>query len=55
MFVRCVWPKHGDVHSVFMVCDGHMGVASAAHCVDTLPGLLGQLLPQHLPDWHSER
>jgi hypothetical protein len=55
VFVRNVTPVLGDVHSVFMVCDGHMGVGAANHCVTHMPGLLSQLLPQHLPDWTVNR
>jgi hypothetical protein len=36
-----------------MVCDGHQGAGAANHCVEHMPGLLGQLLPAHLPDWHD--
>eukprot|EP00879_Flechtneria_rotunda_P021704 GHRR01022885.1.p2 GENE.GHRR01022885.1~~GHRR01022885.1.p2 ORF type:complete len:117 (+),score=35.98 GHRR01022885.1:644-994(+) len=36
-----------------MVCDGHQGAGAANHCVEHMPGLLGQLLPQHLPDWND--
>lgn len=55
VFVRNVSPVLGDVHSVFIVCDGHMGVGAATHCVTHMPGLLSQLLPQHLPDWTVNR
>jgi hypothetical protein len=55
VFVRSVAPVFGDVHSVFIVCDGHMGVGAAQHCVNHMPGLLNQLLPPHLPDWTVDR
>jgi hypothetical protein len=38
-----------------MVCDGHQGAGAANHCVENMPGLLGQLLPAGLPDWRDTR
>lgn len=53
--MRSTPPVLGDVHSLFIVCDGHMGVGAANHCVQHMPQLLRQLLPQHLPDWTNNR
>uniref|UniRef100_A0A383WJ55 PPM-type phosphatase domain-containing protein n=2 Tax=Tetradesmus obliquus TaxID=3088 RepID=A0A383WJ55_TETOB len=51
IYVRRVEASPGNVHSIFMVCDGHQGAGAANHCVENMPGLLAQLLPAGLPDW----
>jgi hypothetical protein len=53
IYVRRVEASYGNVHSIFMVCDGHQGAGAANHCVENMPGLLGQLLPDGLPDWRD--
>ncbi|KAF6260285.1 phosphatase 2C-like domain-containing protein [Scenedesmus sp. NREL 46B-D3] len=55
IYVRRVEASYGNVHSIFMVCDGHQGAGAAVHCVEHMPGLLGQLLPAGLPDWSNTR
>eukprot|EP00878_Enallax_costatus_P015209 GHUV01015923.1.p1 GENE.GHUV01015923.1~~GHUV01015923.1.p1 ORF type:complete len:203 (+),score=33.53 GHUV01015923.1:311-919(+) len=52
---RIAQPSYGNVHSIFIVCDGHQGAGAANHCVEQMPGLLGQLLPPHLPNWNNMR
>lgn len=52
---RVQQPSYGNVHSIFIVCDGHQGPGAANHCVEHMPGLLNQLLPPHLPNWGNIR
>jgi serine/threonine protein phosphatase PrpC len=43
----------GELHTVFLVCDGHGGPDAAQATVDHLPRMLQSELPAALPDFSN--